>query len=61
MCGVFTDSRDGASDVVEMSLEHVREAGVRVVKLGSSLAGVPIIAVTLSADEGSMTRWLIVI
>ena len=53
---LFIDSRDGASGDVEMSLAHVREVGVSDAKLGISLAGVPIIAQTLSEDEGTMTR-----
>ena len=56
MCGLFMESRSRASDVVEMSLAHVREGGVSVVKLGKSLVDVPIIAETLRADEGNMTR-----
>ena len=56
MCGLFMESRSRASDVVEMSLAHVREGGVSVVKLGNSLVEVPIIAETLRADEGNMTR-----
>ena len=56
MCGLFIESRSRASDVVEMSLAHVREGGVSVVKLDNSLVEVPIIAETLRADEGNMTR-----
>ena len=42
-----------------MSLAHVREDGVSVVKMGSSLAGDPIIPETRNADEGSIARLVI--